>query len=100
LFEKDLKIFFKPPFGKKIKVTSGRLKDKFINGIFDTGYKDMEFGKMQIATDSSVLLCITEQIKGLKEEDTLLYDRKKYMISSIQPDHTGLTMLDLAEEMT
>ena len=99
VFEKDLKTFFGPPFGVKAKITSGRKKGKFINGIFETSYRDLEFGKMNLVTDSSVLLCTAEDAIGLKEEDTIRFDQKNYMISTISKDHTGMAILDLAEDI-
>lgn len=64
-------------------------------GLFETTTIDYSGGITVVSTTSPLLLCRTNDVSGVEQEDTLRVGSTDYTITDIQDDGTGITTLSL-----
>lgn len=69
-----------------------------VNGIFEKEYLGSEFGNVGIENSNPTFLCKTADVSNAAHGDTIVLSGTTYNIRGVQPDGTGITLLELEEQ--
>jgi hypothetical protein len=78
---------------------NGKLSGKKVAGVFDVKFFDEEVGSMRVAAENSQFLGMTEDLSGAAAGDLFIVEGKRYRVAACHDDLTGMSLLDLAEEL-
>lgn len=66
--------------------------------IFDNSFVDASLGETVLDTTSPRLTCIASDVASVPREATCVIRGKNYSVTQIQPDGTGMAIVQLAHE--
>lgn len=105
----DLAVFVNPDdFGMTARIVPQIGFPVDINGIFDASYQMIEMGQAGVASVAPVFICRSADLAALpmlkafagdmNDGDTLQVSGQDYLVTDIQPDGTGMTVLILEKQ--
>jgi hypothetical protein len=96
----DLTFFFKgTDLVHKGLFETGKLAGKSVAGVFDVKFFDQDLGSMRVSAENSQFLGLTDDLSGAAAGDVVEVQRRRYRVAACHDDLTGMTLLDLAEEI-
>jgi hypothetical protein len=78
---------------------TGKLAGKKVAGVFDVKFFDQDLGSMRVAAENSQFLGLTGDLSGAAAGDVFIVEGRRYRVAACHDDLTGMTLLDLAEEI-
>lgn len=78
---------------------TGKLSGREVAGVFDVKFFDEGLGSMRVSAENSQFLGLTSDLSGASAGDVFAVEGRRYRVAACHDDLTGMSQLDLAEEL-
>jgi len=85
-------------FGEDMRANSNRVGFFSFRGIFDNDHETVAGQTMDFSLQRPRVTCVSRDIAGLLEGDTVTIRNETYEVVLVKPDGTGVTELELEQQ--